>query len=175
MRSFAAVCLISAVAHAETNPFRRVSKERPCRVAPTVRPEPLIKKPLVWLSAEDLPKQKLWNDVDGTNYLTTVKNQHIPQYCGSCWAHGTTEALNDRACIKSGGSMTTLYSVADTTACCGAVSCQSFGCNGGQVGTPWRWFESKGVVTGGDFGDGDLCYDYTMPQCAHHVDPTGGM
>lgn len=95
--------------------------------------------------------------------------------CGSCWAHGTTEALNDRACIKSGGSMTTLYSVADTTACCGALSCQSFGCNGGQVGTPWRWFESKGVVTGGDFGDGELCYDYTMPQCAHHVDPTGGM
>ena len=95
--------------------------------------------------------------------------------CGSCWAHGTTEALNDRACIKSGGSMTTLYSVADTTACCGFISCQSMGCNGGQVGTPWTWFEHKGVVTGGDFGDGDLCYDYTMPKCAHHVDPTGGM
>jgi len=50
------------------------------------------------------------------------------------------------------------------------MACQSMGCNGGQVGTPWNWFEKKGVVTGGDFGDGKLCYDYTMPQCAHHVE-----
>merc|ERR1712151_3994 len=92
--------------------------------------------------------------------------------CGSCWAHGTTEALNDRACIASGGSVTELYSVSDTTACCGFLSCQSMGCNGGQVGTPWNWFESKGVVTGGDFGDGKMCYDYTMEKCAHHVEST---
>ena len=51
--------------------------------------------------------------------------------CGSCWAHGTTEALNDRLCIASGGAFTTLLSVADTTGCCGALQCSSFGCNGG--------------------------------------------
>jgi cathepsin B len=93
--------------------------------------------------------------------------------CGSCWAHGTTEALNDRACIASDGAITKLYSVADTTACCNFLSCQSMGCNGGQVGSPWKWFENKGVVSGGDFGDGTLCYDYTMEKCAHHVtDPS---
>ena len=43
--------------------------------------------------------------------------------CGSCWAHGTTEALNDRACIASNGAITELYSVADTTACCNFLSC----------------------------------------------------
>ena len=43
------------------------------------------------------------------------------------------------------------------------------GCNGGQVGTPWNWFESTGVVTGGQKGEGQLCYDYTMDKCAHHV------
>jgi len=75
--------------------------------------------------------------------------------CGSCWAHGTTEAFNDRLCIKTGS--TTLLSTADTTGCCGFLSCFSMGCNGGQIGTPWAWFQHTGVVTGGDYGDNSQC------------------
>lgn len=90
--------------------------------------------------------------------------------CGSCWAHGTTEAYNDRLCIKTNGEFKTLLSTADTTACCGALNCRSFGCNGGQVATPWNWFSKTGVVSGGDFGDKDTCYPYTMPFCGHHVE-----
>lgn len=90
--------------------------------------------------------------------------------CGSCWAHGTTEALNDRICIATKGDFTTLLSVSDTTACCNFLKCSSMGCNGGQVGTPWKWFSNTGVVTGGDFGTTGTCYNYTMEQCAHHVD-----
>lgn len=43
--------------------------------------------------------------------------------CGSCWAHGTTEAFNDRKCIKSNGAFQELLSVSDTTGCCGFLSC----------------------------------------------------
>jgi len=93
--------------------------------------------------------------------------------CGSCWAHGTTEALNDRKCIASGGAFKTLLSVADTTACCNGTQCMSFGCNGGQVATPWAWFMRKGVVSGGPFGQNEFCFDYTMPSCAHHVTAEG--
>jgi cathepsin B len=105
--------------------------------------------------------------VDVINHVRDQAN------CGSCWAHGTTEALNDRMCIATGGQYQTLLSVADTTACCNGKACFSFGCNGGQVATPWNWFKKTGVVTGGDFGEGELCYDYTMPQCAHHVTVEG--
>jgi cathepsin X len=48
------------------------------------------------LKAVELPTSFSWHDVDGVNYLTNIKNQHIPQYCGSCWAQATTSALSDR-------------------------------------------------------------------------------
>jgi cathepsin B len=90
--------------------------------------------------------------------------------CGSCWAHGTTEAFNDRLCIATKGDFTTLLSTADTTGCCNFIRCFSMGCNGGQIGSPWNFFVKHGVVSGGDYGANDTCYPYTMPFCSHHIE-----
>merc|ERR1712000_268991 len=101
-----------------------------------------------------------------SDVIGTVRDQ---SNCGSCWAFGTTEAFNDRECIKTKGAKKTLLSTADTTACCSFFSCYSMGCNGGQIGTPWTWFHNKGVVSGAGLGDKKTCYPYTMPKCNHHV------
>jgi len=42
---------------------------------------PLILSPLPheYLKPEDLPANYTWADVDGVNYLTATRNQHVPQ------------------------------------------------------------------------------------------------
>lgn len=88
-------------------------------------------------------------------------------HCGSCWAFASTEAFNDRLCIASNGAFQTLLSPQDTVSCCGFFSCFSQGCNGGQPGMAWKWFTSKGVVTGGNYGEDDnkTCLPYDFEDC----------
>lgn len=91
--------------------------------------------------------------------------------CGSCWAFASTEALNDRFCIKSNGQHRELLSPQHTTSCCDMLHCLSFGCNGGQPRLAWRWMANSGVVTGGDYSDlhtGKSCWPYEKPFCTHH-------
>lgn len=60
-------------------------------------------KDVYWhnVTREELPTSINWGDhlnEDGVriNYLTTTKNQHLPRYCGSCWAQAITSSLSDR-------------------------------------------------------------------------------
>ena len=39
-----------------------------------------------YLALEDLPTSYDIRNIKGINFATINKNQHIPQYCGSCWA-----------------------------------------------------------------------------------------
>ena len=52
--------------------------------------------PHTYLAETDIPENLNWCDVNGTNFCTKSLNQHIPQYCGSCWAHGALSSFADR-------------------------------------------------------------------------------
>ena len=68
----------------------------------------LVKNPHAWdvIKTEELPKnfdllQMLTlvtnrRNIDGKSYVSLARNQHIPQYCGSCWAHAATSSITDR-------------------------------------------------------------------------------
>lgn len=63
---------------------------------PQIPDERLSPLPITYIDPSDLPQSFSWNDVDGKSYLTHMLNQHIPQYCGSCWAHSSMSSLADR-------------------------------------------------------------------------------
>jgi len=117
------------------------------RPAPPPNPPLPSKTPLPLLAAEALPESFDWRD---TNLLTPTRNQHIPQYCGSCWAHGATSAVADRDNIKrsrdNGGRVwpLTFLSVQNVIDCGNAGSCQ-----GGWDSAAYAYGAESGFVEDG--------------------------
>ena len=89
------------------------------------------------IKSDDLPDSFTWGDVNGTNFLSMSRNQHIPQYCGSCWAHGSVSALADRVKIARGAQGVDINpSVQHILNCGGGGSC-----HGGSVDGPYQWLK----------------------------------
>jgi len=82
-----------------------------------------------------LPESFSWCNKDGMNYCTISRNQHIPQYCGSCWAHGAMSALGDRIKIARKGKGPDITPSIQHLLNCGNVG----SCYGGTVDGPYQW------------------------------------
>lgn len=72
--------------------------------------------------------------MDGINYLTIVRNQHIPVYCGACWAFASTSALSDRIKIMRKAQWPDIVLSPQVL-----VSCTCKGCHGGSGKTAYSY------------------------------------
>jgi len=96
------------------------------------------------LGAEDMPADFTWCNKDGVNYCTMSRNQHIPQYCGSCWAHGSVSALADRIKIARNAKGIDINPSVQHMLNCGGVG----SCHGGSVDGPYQWIKKISEETG---------------------------
>jgi len=93
---------------------------------------------------EDVPDALDWCNKDGVSYCTMNRNQHLPQYCGACWAHGAVSALGDRIKIaRKGKGIDINLSVQHILNCADVGSC-----HGGSVAGTYQWLHSISRRTG---------------------------
>jgi cathepsin X len=82
--------------------------------------------------------------------VTKNLNQHIPQYCGACWAHGSMSALADRVKLGRaalGGAANEgpeLNPSIQAMINCGKDTAGS--CNGGSTLGAWQWAKDFGGI-----------------------------
>jgi len=112
--------------------------------------------PHEFMATGDLPKEFTWCNKDGKNYCTMSRNQHIPQYCGSCWAHGSISALGDRIKIARNAEGIDINLSVQHLLNCGQVG----SCHGGSVIGPYFWMHKISQENAG------ISYETSNPYIA---------
>lgn len=92
----------------------------------------------------EYPSDFDWCNLDGQSFCVPMRNQHIPQYCGSCWAHGTTTSLADRVKYARGGRGPDLVPSVQHVLNCGTHGT----CHGGSIDGTYQWLADISKKTG---------------------------
>jgi len=77
------------------------------------------------------------------NLITNIFNQHIPQYCGSCWAHATTSVVSDRIKIMRKGAWPDINISPQPLLSCDMTD---LGCHGGDNIEAFSWMRDNEVT-----------------------------
>ena len=133
-------CLIALAISVENDGYEQIIS-KPCRRQPLEKISDNIKDPLKYV--DNLPEQWRWDNVNGTNFLTVVKNQHIPQYWGSCWAQAAASSISDRIKIARNGAWPDINIAPQVFVSC---SKKDLGCSGGFALSAYRYAHDEYVT-----------------------------
>jgi cathepsin X len=79
----------------------------------------------------------------GRNLLTYIRNQHIPEYCGACWAFAATSALSDRIKIQRNATFPEIIISVQVLLSC---SQNDMGCEGGYGLSAYDWIYNNTIT-----------------------------
>jgi cathepsin X len=106
---------------------------------------------------------------DRASMLTAVLNQHIPQYCGCCWAFATLSALSDRIKLARGGNGTDIILSIQHVLNCGSVAGS---CYGGNPLSVYEWIMENGHIAYMSANPYLACSEESTEGFCQHVDTT---
>jgi len=105
----------------------------------------------------ELPDSFDWRNVNGKSFVSVPRNQHIPQYCGACWAFASTSTLNDRIKIMRKNEWPEIVLSPQHMLSCGTGG----SCFGGNHFLAFKWLTEAGVTD--ETCSPYLAKDYTTP------------
>ena len=117
-------------------------------------------------SNDNFPDEFNWCNFKGINYCTPNRNQHIPQYCGSCWAHATLSSLADRIKILREGKGIDINLSVQHLLNCGKVG----SCKGGSIEGAYQWIKNISDLKGTG-----IAYETSNPYMACSSDINYGI
>jgi cathepsin X len=121
--------------------------------------------PHEYISPEDLPDNFNWGNVSGISYLTRSLNQHLPQWCGSCWAHGALSSLADRIKIARKGQGDDINLSVQHVLNCGTELAGS--CQGGSHTGVYEFIQDNGFIPFDTCQPYIACSNSTLGFCPH--------
>ncbi|KAL7552722.1 hypothetical protein ACHAWF_015955 [Thalassiosira exigua] len=126
--------------------------------------------PHTYIRDKELPKEWDWRNVDGKSCVTHLLNQHIPQYCGSCWAHAAISSLADRIKIARDCKGDDINLSIQFVLNCGADVAGS--CHGGSDTGTYQFIKDKGYIPFDTCQTYVACSSESKEGFCKHVDTT---
>merc|ERR1711959_884424 len=107
-----------------------------------------------------LPSSFDWRNVNGKSFTSIARNQHIPQYCGACWAFASLSAVIDRIKIMRKDAWPEIVLSPQHMLSCGNAG----SCFGGNHFMAYKWLSNQ---NGGNVDETCAPYqakDHTTPK-----------
>ena len=166
MKGFAiALLLVVAISSVHSLEFGELMKKQPCLIQNDLGITGNVGEDYKY-DYDSVPDTMMWNNVNNTNFLTVVKNQHLPQYCGSCWAQCVASSLSDRIKIMRKGAWPDVNIAPQVFVSC---SMADNGCHGGDLITAFKYGneneltdETCAIYKGRGHDNGNPCSPVTM-------------